>query len=41
MLNLINDLTEEKQKEVIEAYGEDNNFDTFPVTIIEVFDVEE
>jgi len=37
----IQDLTEEKQKEVIEAFGEDNNFDVFPVTTIEVYDVEE
>lgn len=39
------DLTEEKQKEVLEAYGieseKDGNFDLFPLTILYVEEEEE
>ena len=31
-----NDLTKEKQEEIIRVIGDDNNYDTFPVAIITV-----
>ena len=31
-----NDLTKEKQKELLEIFGDNNNYDVFPIATIEI-----
>ena len=36
-----NDLTKEKQKEIVDIIGEDGNYDIYPIAIIEIEDCDE
>ena len=45
MLNIINiywnDLTKEKQKEIVDIIGDDGNYDIYPIAIVEIENLDE
>ena len=36
-----NDLTKEKQKEIVDIIGDDGNYDIYPIAIVEIEDCDE